>query len=282
MVGCASLTTWFWQDGTGILLILVVAVTSYLVITRAVRRAMRRSLAKTMHDRLQEDIEKREKAFNRLFQTTCGLIITAIAILLVLAELGINSVALVGAFGGVAIAVGFATRNLVRDLVTGAFIAIENQYNVGDVIRVAGVTGMVEAINFRKTTLSDGAGTLHHIANREIRSSMNLSKMSSTADMDICVPRKEDVDQVMSTIRTIWEEMAGDPEWRSSVVSTTPWVVRADGSEASRILIRVVGETKPGKQCELADELRRRIEKVYGDKWSGLRWYYPKQYFGKN
>lgn len=275
MVDWSSLTT-------RIILILFLALISYLVMRMATWWAVRRSLVKTMQDRPQVDIEKREEALNRLFHRTCGLIIIAIAIFLVLAELRINIAALVGAFGTVAIAVGFVTRNLGRDLIAGAFIAIENQYNVGDVIRVAGVTGMVEAMNLRKTTLTDLDGALHDIANREIRSVMNLSKMSSITDMDINVSHKEDINRVMSTIRTIWEEMAGDPKWGPSLVSKTPWLIRADDPEASRVVIRVVGETQPMKQCELTDELRRRVQKVFDEKRTELRWHYPKPYFGEN
>lgn len=282
MFDWTSLTTWFSQHGTGILFILALALISYLVIRWTIQRAVKRSLVKTMHDRPQVDIKKREEALNRLFNKTCGLIIIAIALFLVLAELRINIAALVAAFGGAAIAVGFATRNLGRDLIAGAIIAIENQYNVGDVIRVAGVTGMVEAVNFRKTTLRDLDGALHHIPNREIRASMNLSKMSSTTDMDIRVSRKEDIDQVISTIRTIWEEMAGDPRWGPSLISKTPWLIREDDFEASRFVIRVVGETQPMRQRELTGELRRRIEKVFDEKRTELRWHYPKPYFGKN
>ena len=113
---------------------LALALISYLVIIWAIQRAVRRSLVKTMRDRPHVDVEKSEEALNRLFHTTCGLIIIAIAIFLVLAELRIDIAALVAVFSAVAIAVGFATRNLGRDLIAGAIITIENQYNVGDVI----------------------------------------------------------------------------------------------------------------------------------------------------
>ena len=275
-------TDWLLQHGIRILIILVLALIVYFLIRRIVPRTVKPMLVKTMKGLPEVSIEKRATTLTRVFIATGGVVIIVIATFLILTEVGINITALIAGFGIAGIAVGFGAQHLVKDLIAGFFILIENQYNVGDVIRVAGVAGGVEAVNLRRTMLRDLDGTLHVVPNGEIRVTSNFTKMWSRAHLNISVAYKEDLDQVMAIIRTTWEEIANDPDWGEFLISKTPWLLRVDEFGDSGIVIKVVGETQPIKQWDVMGELRRRIKKTFDEQGIEIPWPHTKVYFGNS
>jgi len=275
-------TDWLLQHGIRILIILVLSLIVYFLMKRLVPRTVKPMLSKTMEGQPEVEIEKRKTTLTRLFITTGGVVIIVIAVFLILAELGINITALLAGFGVAGIAVGFGAQHLVRDLIAGFVIMIENQYNIGDVIRAAGVAGGVEAVNLRRTMLRDLDGTLHVVPNGEIKVTSNFTKMWSRAHLNISVAYKEDVDQVMATIRKTWEEIADDPDWGPFLISKTPWLLRVDEFGDSGVVIKVVGETQPIKQWDVMGELRRRIKKVFDEQGIEIPWPHTKVYFGNS
>ncbi len=275
-------TDWLWQHGIRILIILVLALIVYFLMKRLVPRTVKPMLSKTMEDQPEIEIEKRKTTLTRLFITMGGVVIIVIATFLILTELGINITALLAGFGVAGIAVGFGAQSLVRDLIAGFVIMIENQYNIGDVIRAAGVAGGVEAVNLRRTLLRDLDGTLHVVPNGEIRVTSNFTKMWSRAHLNISVAYKEDLDQVMATIRKTWEEIAADPDWGEFLISKTPWLLRVDEFGDSGVVIKVVGETQPIKQWDVMGELRRRIKKTFDEQGVEIPWPHTKVYFGNS
>ncbi len=275
-------TDWLLQHGIRILIILVLALIVYFLIRRIVPRTVKPMLVKTMKGLPEVSIEKRATTLTRVFIATGGVVIIVIATFLILTEVGINITALIAGFGIAGIAVGFGAQHLVKDLIAGFFILIENQYNVGDVIRVAGVAGGVEAVNLRRTMLRDLDGILHVVPNGEISVASNFTKMWSRAHLNISVAYKEDLDQVMAIIRTTWEEIANDPDWGEFLISKTPWLLRVDAFGDSGIVIKVVGETQPIKQWDVMGELRRRIKKVFDEQGIEIPWPHTKVYFGNS
>ncbi len=275
-------TDWLLQHGIRILIILVLALIVYFLMKRLVPRTVKPMLSRTMESQPEVEIEKRKTTLTRLFITTGGVVIIVIATFLILAELGINITALLAGFGVAGIAVGFGAQHLVRDLIAGFVIMIENQYNIGDVIRAAGVAGGVEAVNLRRTLLRDLDGILHVVPNGEIRVTSNFTKMWSRAHLNISVAYKEDLDRVMAIIRKTWEEIADDPDWGSFLISKTPWLLRVDAFGDSGIVIKVVGETQPIKQWDVMGELRRRIKKVFDEEGIEIPWPHTKVYFGNS
>ena len=282
MIDWTPVIDWLLQHGTRILIILALCVITYIVLKRIIPGTIGRTLAKTMEDQPELEIEKRKATLNRLLMGMIGVVIIVIGVFLVLTELGINIAALIAGFGVVGIAVGFGAQSLIKDLIAGLVIMIENQYNVGDVIKVASVVGVVEAANLRRTLLRDLDGTLHIVPNGEIRVTGNYTKLWSRAHLNISVAYKEDLDRVMSIIRKTWEELAEDPDWAPLIISKTPWLLRVDAFEDSGIIIKVVGETQPIKQWAVMGELRRRIKKVFDEQGIEIPWPHTKVYFGNS
>ncbi len=275
-------TDWLLMHGTRILIILALSLIGYFLMRKTVPRTVKTTLSRTMEGQPEVEIDKRKTTLTRLFITTAGVVISIVAIFLMLAEVGINITALLAGFGVAGIAVGFGAQHLVRDLISGFIILMENQYNVGDVIRVAGVAGGVEAVNLRRTQLRDLDGILHIVPNGEIRVTSNFTKMYSRAHLNISVAYKEDLDQVMAIIRKIWEEIADDPDWGEFLISKTPWLLRVDEFGDSGIIIKVVGETQPIKQWDVMGELRRRLKRVFDEQGIEIPWPHTKVYFGNS
>ena len=280
MIESSLVIDWLLHHGTRILVIVVIFLVVYLVMKKLVPRAVQRTLSRSMRGHPMVEVEKRRATLNRLIISLGFFVVVVISAILILAELGIDIAALLVGFGVVGIAVGFGAQSLVKDLIAGFIILLENQYNVGDVVRIADIAGGVEGFSIRRTLLRDLDGTLHFVPNGEIRVTSNLTKMWSRAHLNISVAYKEDVDRVMSVIRKTWEEMAEDPDWKPLLISRTPWLLRVDAFGDSGIVIKVVGETQPIKQWDVMGELRRRIKRKFDEQGIEIPWPHTKVYFG--
>ncbi len=182
--------------------------------------------------------------------------------------------------GIVGIAVGFGAQSLVRDFIGGIFILMENQFSVGDWVQVAGVSGMVEEINLRRTVLRDLDGTVHSIPNGRITVASNYTKEWARVNMNISVGYGEDLDHVMEVLNRIGQEMTEDPYWGSIMLSPVR-ALRVDNFGDSGIDIRLLGDTKQMKQWEIMGELRRRIKRVFDEEGIEIPWPHTKVYFGE-
>lgn len=280
MIESSLVTDWLLQHGMRILVIVVIFLVVYLVMKKLVPRAVQRTLSRSMRGHPMVEVEKRRATLTRLIVSLGFFVVVVISAILILAELGIDIAALLVGFGVVGIAVGFGAQSLVKDLIAGFIILLENQYNVGDVVRIADIAGGVEGFSIRRTLLRDLDGTLHFVPNGEIRVTSNLTKMWSRAHLNISVAYKEDVDRVMSVIRKTWEEMAEDPDWKPLLISKTPWLLRIDAFGDSGIVIKVVGETQPIKQWDVMGELRLRIKRKFDEQGIEIPWPHTKVYFG--
>lgn len=275
-----EVSDWLLGHGIRILIIIAIGVAIYFVLKITMRRGIRSGLEKTMKGVPYAEIEKREKTLVWLFLATSKVVIALIALVLILSEVGINVGALLAGFGVAGIAVAFAAQSFVKDMIAGFIIAVENQYNIGDVVTVGGVTGVVEEISIRRTTLRDLDGILHIVPNGEIRVTSNYTKAWSRANLDIGVGYGEDADQVMTIVRETWEELAQDPDWGPSIISKTPTILRVNELGDSAVVIKVVGDTEAMKQWGIMGEFRRRIKKVFDEKGIEIPWPHSKVYFG--
>ncbi len=179
---------------------------------------------------------------------------------LVLGALGLDVTTLVAGVGVVGIALGLGAQMLVRDVINGLFILLENQYQVGDVVQVAGVSGQVIEINPRRTVLRDLDGNVHSVPNSAITVATNMTPGTSRINLNISVAYEEDVDRA---IRIINEECARLAEERRSDIIEAPRVLRVDDLGESGVVIKVLGDVRSFTQWELAGELRRRIKKRF-------------------
>ena len=206
--------------------------------------------------------KKREDTLIKIFNSTLAALVWAIAVLMILPEFGIEIGGIFLGAGIIGVAVGFGAQYVIRDFLAGLFIMIENQYRVGDVIKIAGIGGKVEDITLRKTVLRDIDGAVHHVPNGEIKVASNKSQEFSRVHLKIGVAYKEDMEQVFQVLNRVGRELAEDSEWRDSILKT-PQVSGIDDFADSAIIIKVLGDTLPLKQWEVARELRKRIKSAF-------------------
>ena len=209
---------------------------------------------------LSEEAEKkRENTIIAIIHGTLSILIILVALLMILEEFGVAIGPLLAAAGIAGVAIGFGGQYLIRDIITGLFIIIENQYRVGDVVCFDGTCGLVEDISLRMTTLRDLDGTVHHVPHGEVKKVSNLSKYYSRVNLNIGVGYNSDIEKVEKVINKIGKELSEDPAWKDSIIKA-PQFVRIDDFTDSAIIIKILGDTKPIKQWDVAGELRKRIK----------------------
>lgn len=252
---------WFFSHGIRIIIIAAGAVILNVILSRIIVRAVR--VAVVSDKSLPEDAEKkREDTLIRIFNGALKIVIMIMSVLMMMQEIGIKIGPILAGAGIVGLAVGFGGQYLIRDVITGMFIILENQYRIGDVINVEGTGGLVEDISLRKTTLRDMNGTVHHIPHGEIKKVSNLSRKYARINLDIGVSYDSDLDKVISVINRTGNELAEDPVYRGSVI-TPPQFLRVEDFADSAIIVKVLGDTKPLKQWELSGEFRKRIKLAF-------------------
>ena len=275
----STVTDWLGSHGVRILIIILVSVALYVVLQRLVPRALKLTIPKRMAKKPEEEVEQRIQTLSRVFVSTGVVLILVAAVFMIMAEIGINITPVVAGFGIVGIAIGFGAQSLVKDFIAGLFILIENQYGVGDVVRIADIAGIVEEVNLRRTVLRDLDGIVHSVPNGEIRVASNFTQDWSRVNLNISVGYGEDLDHVMEVLNRIGKEMAEEPYW-SELILDAPQVLRVDAFEDSGIAIKILGDTKPIKQWEVMGELRRRIKRVFDEEGIEIPWPHTKVFFG--
>jgi small conductance mechanosensitive channel len=250
---------WLATDGLRIVLILFMS----WVVTRVARRVIPRVMSSIMLGQAStadhDEVLKRSETLSSVFVGAAVALIYVSALFMVLTELSVPIGPVLGGFGIAGIAVGFGAQYLVRDLIAGIFILAENQYRTGDVVTIAGISGLVESINLRRTVLRDLDGQVHVIPNGEITVSSNKTKYWSRVNLDIGVAYKEDVDQVIEVLNEIGEEIAADPYYGLMLI-TPPQVLRLNSLDDSAVTFKMLGDCKPMKQWEIMGEMRKRIK----------------------
>lgn len=275
----ADVTDWLRQDGWKILLILGISVVIYFILRRLIPIILRRIVTFQMRNKDKEEIEQRIHTLSTVIVGTCVVIISIVAIFTILAQLGIDITAALVGVSVVGVAVGFGAQSLIKDLISGVFILMENHYGVGDVVKIAGVIGVVEQMNLRRTVLRDLDGIVHSVPNGEITVASNYTMDWSRVNLNISVGYGEDLDRVIEVINRVCNEVAEEPYWKSLML-TPPQVLRVDSLGDSGIDIKILGDTKPIKQWEIMGELRRRIKRVFDEEGIEIPWPHTKVYFG--
>jgi small conductance mechanosensitive channel len=253
--------------------------------TRVVRVVIPRMLQRAILRRDAEgtvitELEKREKTLENVVIGAINSTLALIAFFIVLTELGINVGPLLAGAGIAGIAIGFGAQTLIRDLIAGAFVIMEDQYRVGDVVNIAGVGGLVEDINLRRTVLRDLDFIVHVIPNGEVRVASNYTKEKSRVNLNISVAYKEDLDRCIAILNKIGQEMKDDPYW-GELMNEPIKVLRIDHFGDSGIDIKVLGETKPIRQWDVAGEYRRRVKRTFDEEGIEIPFPHRTLYWGK-
>ena len=264
-------TDWLVTHGLRIVVIVAVVAVVFLVFRAVVPHVVEATVRRQMAGRPEEETSKRATTLVNAVLRTAEVVLAIIALLMVLPELSVNIGALLAGVGIAGIAIGFGAQTLVRDTLNGLFILIENQYGIGDVVTVAGVTGRVEEVNLRRTVLRDLDGVLHSVPNSEIRVASNYTRDWSGVNMNVTVPYDADLDRVTEVIDAVGHDLAADPAYKR-LIKEAPHVERVDAFKDSGVSLKVLGVTKPARQWEVMGEFRRRLKKAFDAEKIELRW----------
>ncbi len=180
---------------------------------------------------------------------------------MILNELGANIGPVLAGAGIVGLAVGFGAQTLVRDIISGFFLILEDQVRVGDVAAINGQGGFVEAINLRTIVLRDFDGTVHTFPNGGITTLANRSKDFSYYVIDLAIPYQEDPDQVIALLQEVGAELQKDDQFGPLILAPVE-VVGVDGFGDWAVTVKLRIKTMPLKQWEVGRELRKRILKT--------------------
>src|ERR1035441_8721816 len=193
-----------------------------------------------------------------IIRTTGLAIIGLIAGMQFLDALGVNLIPLLASAGVAGIAIGLAAQNIVKDVLNGILILIEDQFNVGDSVRLAGLAGTVEAMTLRRTTVRDADGTLYVIPNSQIGTVANLSAGYSVAQVNVSVDFSANPDEVTNLLKGIAMDLRESEEYRDVIVAD-PQVLGVEAIKGSELVFQVVFKTLATKQHPPVREFRRRV-----------------------
>ena len=261
--GGLAVGRWLLGKTFTISIIVIVAFLAIRFVSRLTSPIIEQYLAHRVHeDKQSQEVQRRTQTLQSVISNTLSAIIFAMAFFMVLSEFGVNIAPILAGAGVAGIAIGFGAQNLIKDILAGVFIMLEDQFRVGDVAELAGVVGIVEDINLRRTTLRDFHMNQHIIPNGEIGIASNFTKEKSRVNLDVEVAYKEDLDRVMEVIDRVGAEISDDPQWAPKITDPLK-AVRVQEFGASGIAIKVMGETVPMEQWAVAGEFRRRIKRVF-------------------
>lgn len=252
-----SIIPWLLNHGIRIVFIAVFAYILIRILNKFIERAVR--IAVVADSQISPDSEKkREETLIHIFKFTIKVVIWIIAGLMILEEFGVQIAPILAAAGIVGIAFGFGGQYLIKDIISGLFIILENQYRIGDIVAFDKVSGLVENITLRKTTLRDMDGTVHHIPHGEVKTVSNYSKDFSRINLNVGIAYNSDLEKVIRLVNKVGQELFNDDNFKEMLV-TPPQFLRVDNLEDSSVVIKIVADTKPLKQWELTGELRKRL-----------------------
>jgi moderate conductance mechanosensitive channel len=256
----AALLDWLVASG---LRILVIVLITYLLV-RAIGGSAARLEAQVISGGGPDRAEhvKRARTLGRLVQNALTSLVMGVAGLTILRELNVDIMPVLTGAGIVGLAVGFGAQTLVKDLISGFFLILDDNVRVGDVAKINGTGGLVEAINLRTIVLRDHEGTVHVFPNGSIATLSNLTKDFAYAVVDVGFGYTEDTDRVVDVLRSVGADVAGDPAIAPNVLAPVE-VQAVEAFGGGQMTVRVRLKTRPLTQWDIGRELRRRIKKAF-------------------
>jgi moderate conductance mechanosensitive channel len=203
--------------------------------------------------------EQQTRTVAGILYSTGSKVIWVVALLTSLGEFGIDVTAAITLAGLASLAVGFGAQTLVRDMITGFYIVLEDQFVVGDTVQIGDYTGRVEHLTLRRTVIRDGRGALVTIANGEIRTVSNLSRDWSQTFVDVSLPPEIPVERILQALELAAADLRGDPAWSQALVDG-PRILGVQRLDRNSSTVRLQVRTAPTRQDEVARELRRRVQ----------------------
>lgn len=261
-----SLTEWIINQLPAIILLFVLLFIALRVGSYLVKKLKLLLSKKTVHrtDEPDIEIEKRLNTLMEIVKKGVSIIIWSVFMMIFLKKINIDIAPILAGAGIIGLAVGFGAQELVRDLITGFFILLENQIRTGDVAIINGTGGLVEKIELRTITLRDLSGVIHIFQNGKINSVSNMTKDWSAMVFDIGVAYKEDLNKVMKLMKQVADGMMEDEEFKDSIIEPME-IFGLDSFGDSALVIKGRIKTKPIQQWTVGREYRKRLKEVFDE-----------------
>ena len=264
----SAIQSWLTEHGLAIVIIFFVAylLTSMLqiLIPKIILRIIESRRSHTKLKTSQEEYDKRSKTIARVLINTINVIIWIVAIFTALSNIGLDITPLLTSAGIAGLAVSLGAQSLIKDVIAGFFILLEGHYNVGDYITIAGVSGTVTDINFRRTTLRALNGALYSVPNGQITISTNYTNEIGKIYFTVPISYDSDIDLAESTINRVGQELAADKRFKKSTKSPIKFI-RVENLGDSSIDMLVSGETVAGQQWTIAGAFRKQLKKAFDE-----------------
>lgn len=244
-----------------ILLVSAIVIRLAHVFVRSIARALlnRENLEGTAQELSALEIKKRQDTIETLGVNVIRFFVVVIAGLMILqGPFKLDVGPAIAGLGIAGIAIGLGTQHLVRDYLNGALILIENQYARGDVVRIAGVSGMVEDFTLRRTTLRDQDGTVHTVPNGEIIVASNLTRVFGRVNQDVQVVYGTDIERATAVVNGVGQALADDAEWAPRILEA-PKVERVSALGELGVTLKILGTVRASEQWAVGGELRKRL-----------------------
>lgn len=249
---------WSLSSGLQILLILILAWVARLIIRQLTSRMHRFLLPRAA----SREHEKRADTLTGIVRTTATILISVATVIMVLQEIGIEIGPILAGAGIMGLAIGFGAQSIVKDVLSGFFLLLEDQMRIGDVVEVGGDSGVVEGISLRTLRLRDLDGNLHIIPHGSFSAVTNMTKDFSCYIFDVGVAYREDTDEVSRILEEIGLEMQEDPAWKDDILRPLE-IFGVNSFDDSAVVVRARITTKPIRQWAVGREFNRRMKKRF-------------------
>lgn len=252
---------WLLTSGLKIVFILFLAILAL----KAKKALSARLISMIVKQKEDQEFQKRTHTLGSIVRYVITALILGVASMTILQQFGIEIGPILAAAGIAGLAIGFGAQSLVKDVISGFFILLEDQIRVGDVVQIAGKGGLVEKISLKTTILRDLAGNVHYVPNGHIDVVTNMTKDYSRYVFDIGVAYREDVDEVIEVIKKVDEELRNDPEYKEDILEPIE-ILGLDQFADSAIVIKARTTTAPIKQWRIGREFNRRLKKKFDER----------------
>jgi len=252
---------WLLTSGVHIILILILTA----IALRVAKVLSTRLISVVVRQKEDPEFQKRTQTLGSIVRYVLVIAIIIVAAMTLLKGLGVEIAPILAAAGIVGLAVGFGAQSLVKDVISGFFILLEDQIRVGDVVEIAGKGGLVEKINLKTTILRDLAGNVHYVPNGHIDVVTNMTKDFSRYVFDIGVAYREDVDEVIEVIKEVDEELRSDPDYKDEILGPIE-ILGLDQFANSAVIVKARTTTMPIKQWRVGREFNRRLKKKFDER----------------
>lgn len=251
---------WLFSSGLHILLVIILT----WIAVKIIKKLSGRLIQLVAQQKDDGEFQKRMQTLGAMVRYVLLFAVIAVAVMIVMKELGIDIGPVLAAAGIVGLAVGFGAQSLVKDIISGFFILLEDQIRVGDVVNIGDKGGLVEKVSLRTTVLRDLAGNVHYVPNGHINVVTNMTKDYSRYVFDIGIAYREDVDEVIKVIKGIDEELRSDPEFKDDILEPIE-ILGLDQFADSAVVIKARTTTLPIKQWKVGREFNRRLKKRFDE-----------------